>query len=338
MCFNPPADTASREKELSLDEIEKVAKTMKHLIQLTISGGEPFLREDLPEIIKIFSARSGVRFVTLSTNGFLPQRILEKTERILRENPEVHFNFCISIDDIGEKHDDIRGVRGGFERLMETYRGALKLKEKFENIEIHTTTVLSALNASRIEEIFRWLDENIKAEVPEVLLVRGSVRDPKSVGVKIEVYEKAAEEINRRLKERAQALGLKGKLVASLTAVMSETVVRSERERRMIVPCLAGKKLVILRADGRVDPCEILETLYAGEDKPWGLDRFSFGNVREYDYNMSKVVGSKNAALVKEFIEKTECHCTFECAIFASLIFGAKNWVKLSKRFLLDLV
>ncbi len=45
MCFNPPADSIAKEKELSLEEIEKVAKSMKHLIQLTISGGEPFLRD-----------------------------------------------------------------------------------------------------------------------------------------------------------------------------------------------------------------------------------------------------------------------------------------------------
>lgn len=336
MCFNPPPEQSSRDKELTLDEIEKTAKSMRRLIQLTISGGEPFLREDLPEIIKVFARYSGVKFVTLSTNGFSPARILDKTERILIENPEVHFNFCLSIDDIGERHDKIRGVGGGFERLMETYKGALKLKEKFGNVELHTTTVLSALNAARIKEIIEWLDENIKAEVPEILLVRGNVRDPTSAQVSIEAYEDAAEKVNQRLREQAQALGLKGKLVASLTAEMSRTLVKSEREKRMIVPCLAGRKLVILRADGKVEPCEILETLYADGEKPWGFDDFSFGNVRDNNYDMSRVVRSKKAMRVKEFIDKSECHCTFECAIFASLIFGTKNWFKVTKRFISD--
>jgi MoaA/NifB/PqqE/SkfB family radical SAM enzyme len=104
----------------------------------------------------------------------------------------------------------------------------------------------------------------------------------------------------------------------------------------MIIPCLAGKKLVVLRADGRIDPCEILDSLYKGKEKPWGFDDFSFGNVRESDYDMSKIVRSKKARRVKEFIEKSQCHCTFECAIFASLIFGAKNWFKVSKRFISD--
>lgn len=336
MCFNPPADSIAKEKELSLEEIEKVAKSMKHLIQLTISGGEPFLRDDLPEIIKIFAKHSGVKFVTLSTNGFLPRRILEHTEKILRENPNVHFNFCVSVDDIGEKHDKIRGVRGGFEKLVETYAGALQLKNRFSNIELHTTTVLSALNADKIDDILTWLDANMSAEVPEILLVRGSVREPASAMVSIDQYERTSAEINRRLRERARALGLKGKLVASLTSVMSETLVKSEKEKRMIIPCLAGKKLVVLRADGRVDPCEILESLYPDKEKPWGFDDFCFGNVRESNYDMSNIVRSKKAMRVKRFIEKSECHCTFECAIFASLIFGTKNWFKVSKRFISD--
>jgi MoaA/NifB/PqqE/SkfB family radical SAM enzyme len=338
MCFNANAESAGTGKDLTLDEIEKVAAGFKRLIQLTISGGEPYLRDDLPDIVRVFVRESGAKFVTLTTNAFLPERVVPATERILAENPEAHFNFCISIDDIGERHDAIRGVKGGFERLMETYRGALELRRRFSNMEIHTTTVLSALNKMSVLEVLKWIDANLETEVPEVLLVRGSPRDPASAGVSLETYEAAVLKIEEMSRRRAAKSGFKNKIITSLSAQMSEILVTSEREKRMIVPCVAGGKLVVIRADGTVDPCEILETLVPPENRPKGLSDFSFGNLRENEYRIDNVQYSEKAERVRRFIKRTKCHCTFECALFASVIFGPACWPALGKRVIKDWV
>jgi MoaA/NifB/PqqE/SkfB family radical SAM enzyme len=338
MCFNAKAEAASAGKDLALDEIEKIARGFKRLLQFTISGGEPYLREDLPEIVRAFVRESGAKFVTLTTNAFLPDRVIPATERILAQNPGARFNFCISIDDIGERHDAIRGVKGGFERLMETYREALKLRRRFNNVEIHTTTVLSALNRERILEVLDWIDANFETEVPEVLLVRGSPRDPGTVGVDLEIYEAAMQKIETMSRNRAGKSGFKNKLITTLTARMSNVLVKSEREKRMIVPCVAGSKLVVIRADGTVDPCEILETLAPLEKRPAGLENFSLGNLRECDYRISDICYSDKAEGVRRFIKDTKCHCTFECALFASMIFGPACWPRLGSMFIKDWV
>jgi MoaA/NifB/PqqE/SkfB family radical SAM enzyme len=338
MCFNAKAEAAGAGKELTLDEIEKTARGFKRLLQLTVSGGEPYLRDDLPEIVSAFVRECGVRFVTLTTNAFLPDRVIPATERILSENPRTRFNFCVSIDDIGERHDAIRGVKGGFERLMETYRGALELRRRFNNVEIHTTTVLSALNKDRIHEILDWIDANFETEVPEVLLVRGSPRDPASAGVELEIYEAAVRKIEAMSRRRARGPGFKNKLVTSLSALMSETLVLSEREKRMVVPCVAGGKLVVIRADGTIDPCEILETLVPAVKRPEGLRDFSFGNLRENEYCLSDIHYSEKASQVRRFIRDTKCHCTFECALFADIIFGPACWPRLGARVMKDWV
>jgi MoaA/NifB/PqqE/SkfB family radical SAM enzyme len=336
MCFNSQAETSSAGNDLTLDEIKKIATGFKRLIQLTISGGEPYLRDDLPEIIRAFVRESDAKFVTLTTNAFLPDRVIPATERILAQNSKARFNFCISIDDIGERHDAIRGVKGGFERLMETYRGALELRRRFSNMEIHTTTVLSAVNKGRILEVLDWIDTNLETEVPEVLLVRGSPRDPGSAGVDLETYEAAAQKIETMSRNRAVKSGFKNKLITTLTAQMSEVLVKSERTKRMIVPCVAGSKLVVIRADGTVDPCEILETLVPPEKRPPGLDSFSLGNLRECDYRINDVCYSEKARLVRRFIKGTKCHCTFECALFASMIFRQACWPRFGARVVKD--
>lgn len=336
MCFNPKAETWKPECDMSLTEIEQIARGFKRMIQLTISGGEPYLREDLPDIIRVFVRESGAKFVTLSTNAFLPDKVIRTTERILRENPETRFNFCISIDDIGEKHDAIRKVKNGFERLLETFHGALKLRQRFNNIEIHTTTVLSAANRDRIHEVLDWIDANLETEVPEVLLVRGSPRDPNSAGVDLETYLAAARQIEDMSRKRAKGAGFKNKLITSLTAQMSDALVKSERENRMIVPCVAGGKLVIIRADGVVDPCEIIETLVPQAARPAGLESFAMGNLKECGYRIDKIQYSEKAKRVRQFIKDTKCHCTFECALFASIIFGPARWPGLGARVVRD--
>ncbi|MDI6738342.1 MAG: radical SAM protein, partial [Nanoarchaeota archaeon] len=57
-------------EEISLSQIEKIAKTLKHpLATLMLSGGEPFLRNDIVEVCKIFLKHNKTRRITISTNG-----------------------------------------------------------------------------------------------------------------------------------------------------------------------------------------------------------------------------------------------------------------------------
>lgn len=324
MCFNPRGETA--EKELTVDEVEKIAKSLPHLIQLTISGGEPFLRDDLPDIVRMFVKHSGVKFVTLPTNAFLTEKVLRSTERMLKENPEARFNFCVSIDDIGERHDKIRMVPGGFERLMGTIKGVGDLKRRYPNIELHTTTVVSAENTDRIIEILEWIDKNIEAEVPEILLVRGEARDPQTKSVDLEAFRKAAAVIEKMTAKRAKGGGFKNKIVTTMTARMTDVMLASVIEDRMVIPCLAGDKLAILRSDGEVYPCEILDSLVPPGKRPPHIKDFVLGSVRESNYDLLSIYRGEKAETVREFIRKRHCHCTFECAIFASLIFNPQQW------------
>ena len=47
----------SKRRELSLDEIDQFSRTLPRLLLLNLCGGEPFMRLDLPEIIRIFKKK-----------------------------------------------------------------------------------------------------------------------------------------------------------------------------------------------------------------------------------------------------------------------------------------
>lgn len=90
---------------------------------INITGGEPFMRKDLVDVVRnIHDAAPKCRIV-ISTNGYLTDRIVESVKRMLEFHPRL--GLGISVDGIGEVHDRVRGIPGGFERAIGTVR-ALK--------------------------------------------------------------------------------------------------------------------------------------------------------------------------------------------------------------------
>ena len=98
--------------ELSLDEIRRVAWSMGRLLWVLFSGGEPFLREDLPAVAQAFHDANDAGFLTLPTNGLLPEVIEEATEEILRRCPRSVVVVKLSLDGVGADHDAIRRTPG----------------------------------------------------------------------------------------------------------------------------------------------------------------------------------------------------------------------------------
>ena len=84
---------------------------------VNLSGGEPFLRADLPQFVREVRDRCGRAQITISTNGFLPDRIAEQMREIRRIDPSVR--LAVSLDGIGAAHDRIRGFSGAFDRVMD---------------------------------------------------------------------------------------------------------------------------------------------------------------------------------------------------------------------------
>ncbi len=88
------------------------------LKNINLSGGEPTLREDLPEIVSVISERCpGVRIV-VSTNGLATERILNMASRLKKASPKIAFR--VSLDGLGKTHDQIRGIPGAYEKALKS--------------------------------------------------------------------------------------------------------------------------------------------------------------------------------------------------------------------------
>ena len=103
--------------ELPVAEFAKLPPTLR---DINISGGEPFLRRDLPEIVAVLAKACPKARLVISTNGFLTDLVVKQMKKILKIKPDI--GVAISIDGMNEMHDEMRGIPGGFDKDMETIK------------------------------------------------------------------------------------------------------------------------------------------------------------------------------------------------------------------------
>lgn len=104
------------DEEISLETIKKLPK----MYFTNITGGEPFIREDLPEIVRELYKKSDR--IVISTNGFFTDRIIKLCE----EFPNV--GIRISIEGLEETNNKIRGLDDGFNKGYSTLKKLVEMK------------------------------------------------------------------------------------------------------------------------------------------------------------------------------------------------------------------
>ena len=89
-------DSLNSSKDLPLSTFEKMARSIPRLKSLLISGGEPFLREDLFDIISLFVHHCGARFISIPNNGFFTDRVLALTQKFLEKEKAAFLTLLFS--------------------------------------------------------------------------------------------------------------------------------------------------------------------------------------------------------------------------------------------------
>lgn len=104
------------DEEISLETIKKLPK----MYFTNITGGEPFIREDLPDIVRELYKKSDR--IVISTNGYFTDRIIALAE----EFPEV--GIRVSIEGLEQTNNEIRGLPDGFNRGYNTLKKLVEMK------------------------------------------------------------------------------------------------------------------------------------------------------------------------------------------------------------------
>nr|MDO8086958.1 glycosyltransferase [Candidatus Sigynarchaeum springense] len=297
-------------QEMTLEEIRTASKKMGHVEMLTITGGEPTLREDLPEIISTFYQNNGTRHVTIHTNGFLVERLGHVLAGIARACPRMEINVSLSVDGLKDIHDEIRGVDDAFDNAMQALRSIERLKRKYANVNITVNTVFNRLNQDGVISLIDHIYSNFDIDGYYLALVRGTARDPGVKDVDIEKYRSAIKHLEE-WKARQGAYGnypLAG-FRNAVDDLAPWDVMKAFIKGRNVYPCKAGQTVIVISERGEVSPCEML-----------GI---TFGNLRRFDLDIHRILATPRARRIIKAIKGGSCTCTWECAVMNNLVF---NW------------
>ncbi len=105
--------------DLTLDEVDGIFAQLPVMDAIRLTGGEPFVRRDLPEIGQIAQTRLKPLVLHITTNGFLTDRVVSYCEKRDRSVP---LQMLVSIDGVGDKHNHVRGSTQAWNMVMETIR------------------------------------------------------------------------------------------------------------------------------------------------------------------------------------------------------------------------
>lgn len=321
MCFNwRNTTTAFKRKELNLDEIKKIFSKMGNLQQLTVSGGEPSLRQDLPEILEFISHNNDVQVVTVPTNGILSERVYRMAEKSLKLiKPTTHLRITLSVEGVKEKHDEIVQVKGAFKNIQKTYQKLLPLIKKYSNFKVNIGICYSAFNKDEIKKTFRFCKKFFTKSHVLMSLARGDTRDKEARNVSVKEYRETTEYYNRLFKNDNRPLKI---AVTSLSRLVKKQVATIMETGKMPVTCQAYTKLIVIQSSGDVFPCEYLPK--------------KLGNLRNYQYDINKILNLKKNKLIEQSIKNRQCVCTWECALSNNIACDPRQYPNLLKQIIKD--
>lgn len=308
---------ANQTKELSLDEIEKISHSFGFLQYLTLTGGEPSLREDLPAIARIFDKNNKVQFLSIPTNSIFVERIKGMVEEILKTTEHPYLKLCLSLDGLDTDHDKIRGVPGCFEKVVANYNNLVKLKKNVKDFEIMINLTVSSFNYRKVKEVMEFIRKNMPEAVFDFCWARGDTREKRSKDIDADDYHQICQIVNQEEKNFSQGFTF-ARLIAANKLAAKEVIEGVLRDKERDYSCFAGKKMVIISETGLIKPCEMLN--------------FDFGNLRDFNYDIKKVLATEKTKKILKFIEEKNCKCTFENAIQNSLINDPVKWPQLIKK------
>lgn len=314
---------ALTKQQLTLEEIDKVSASLgkNSLMFLLPTGGEPFLRKDIGEVIKIFHKNTGVPNVGIPTNGSMTARTVSIVEDVLESCPGLDLHIDVSLDGIGKDHDDLRVLPGLFDKAIVTYKALREIEKAHKNFSVQIETTVSSYNDSKLFENYEWFRENLEVDTVFTLLTRGKPKEPSAKFFDVEKYEAYAELMERDYKSGS----LKGydtfpmaDVINAKRIVRHKLIAEIVRTNKYQTPCYAGNLGACLFANGDTYPCELL------------TDR-RLGNVRDVGYDFKKIWFSKEADDARRFIRDSKCFCTYECFLTVNILFNPRMLMKVFK-------
>jgi len=297
------------EDDLKVDEIDalfsKNCALLKDVRTIQITGGEPFMRDDLVKIIEVIHHYLPKCAIWIATNGTMPKVIKSEVAKIAKIHR--YISIGVSLDGSEVIHDQMRGVKETFFRAIQTLGGLVELRKQMPWINVALSFTITPFNCNEIQFVYElskkydvWFTfrpthiSSIYYRNVGLRLIRGDKNG-------IEQVKTTLSEIGKDL---VKNLGFFGALPHLY--FMSGTIrflVKGHPPKRNY-RCYAGSSSFFLDGHGNVFPCITVNK--------------RMGNIRERSFE--NIWKSQRAAKIRREIQKYKCpNCWVECETYANM-------------------
>jgi len=265
------------DEEFKPQVLEKLPK----LKFANITGGEPFLRGDIEEIVSILLKKANR--VVISTNGYFTEKIIDVAKKFKNKN----FGIRISIEGLPAANDELRGLKDCFDHGLRTLLQLQKIGLK----DIGFGITVSDRNAKDMLELYQ-LAKAMNVEFATAC-VHNSYYFHKwdnQITKKQEVIECFEELINELLKTN--------RIKNWFRAYFNYGLVNYIKGNPRLLPCGAGTDMFFLDPFGEIRPCNGMDTDL--------LDN-SMGNLNEKTFE--EIWYSEKAKMIREKVKNCPKNC-----------------------------
>lgn len=288
----------SIKNELTLDEFTTFVEKNNFLTKIAITGGEPFLRKDLYDIV-LFLDKKGYN-TDILTNGIFLNKIKRDETKILQNlSGGIPHSFSVSFDGLGPTHDHLRGMHGLFNRAVILLKWAMKQKKKYDFLSV---SVSHTITESNYKELNSFVDYFVKFGLrPEQISFRIAQQSFYFNNMK---REETLNDIYGLVKQLQK---LQEKYEFFKKDFFHKKMIQFLfHPRKLIIPCAATFSFCYIDPYWNVYPC------IQWEEK--------LGNLKEFDLNLKSFWRSKTMKKTRELIKNGNCpNCWTQCSAIPSM-------------------
>ncbi len=299
------AEHLNQTPDISFENMLTISRTMPRFRALLISGGEPFIRPRLDEILLAFARNNGIASIYVPTNGWYLERTAEICRSFLDRNREVMLTLSFSVDGLADTHGRIRGKAETFQNLCATIAHLAPWRDTYPNLRLRVNSVVTPDNIGEIratiDHFYRQyqLDEHGLEMVRDLTWRDAHHESPerKQMAGEFVALVQYANDLYYRTRggaARRRQLGVLPEPLSNLATYAYNRAMADVRYERIMgrlwpFPCTAGRKILVIDGAGSLRACEL---------------RDEVTDLRQFDFDVGAALAT--GAMAKECAQYQE--------------------------------
>jgi MoaA/NifB/PqqE/SkfB family radical SAM enzyme len=313
-----------KEPPISISEIIKMGEFIPHMQRVHLGGGEPFMRKDIGELAVTISNHWNTGVICIPTNGWYGDNII-KTIRAFGSNGKGQLRLHFSINSHRPQDmDDFTKVKGTFDRWRKNIALAIKESRPFNNITIVALSTFNEFNQNEFIDLIDFAIDDIGVDDFSFQLVRSHGDYNPDLNTK--KFQQAIDYFfNKKNNQNV--------LLKNFRRAIREETIKYYDNPTYSRDCSSGRSRVVMSPEGNIYPCET-----KGYPNHESMNNNLIGSIRDFEYDICKLLSSNVSLQLQDEIKKNKCHCDHGIDTSLSMLTKPKTQFKILKETIIELV